>query len=90
MDATLGRVVYSKTGRDRGHVFVIIRVLDNDFVMVADGKLRTVAKPKKKRNKHLKYTEYVLEDIKRLLETGRKILDSDIRKALEGFSTEVL
>ena len=49
----VGMLAYSKCGRDRKRLFCVVGVLDTEFVLVADGKLRTLEKPKKKRLKHL-------------------------------------
>ena len=43
----IGRVAYSKSGRDKG-AFIIIDILDEDFVLISDGDLRPVEKPKRK------------------------------------------
>ena len=48
-----GRVVRSTAGRDGGRLFVVIAEVDQDFVLVADGSLRKIDRPKKKRRKHL-------------------------------------
>ena len=33
----VGRVVFSKAGRDAGHYFVVVAVLDKDHVAIANG-----------------------------------------------------
>lgn len=38
----VGRLVYSKAGRDQGRPLLVIRVIDNRLVLVVDGDLRTV------------------------------------------------
>ena len=48
-----GVAAISLKGRDKGRVFVVLYELDADFLMVADGNLRTLSRPKKKRRKHL-------------------------------------
>ena len=48
-----GEIVLSKAGRDRGRAFVVTEILDGDYVLLADGKLRTLERPKKKKRKHL-------------------------------------
>lgn len=78
----IGRVAYSKAGRDKERLFIVIGVIDEDFVLVADGDLRPVEKPKKKRIKHLKYTDLVAEDIVRIIESGKTLLNADIQKAI--------
>ncbi len=56
-DSCVGMLAYSKCGRDRKRLFCVVAVLDTDFALIADGKLHTVEKPKKKRLKHLSFTE---------------------------------
>lgn len=51
-----GRIVRSKAGRDCGRLFVVLSEVDCDFVMMADGDLRKIDRPKKKRRKHLSAT----------------------------------
>ncbi len=74
----LGQVVLSKAGKDSGSFYAVI-VEEGDFAYIADGRLRKVDKPKRKRKKHLAPTKTVLkaED----LET-----DSKLRAALLKFN----
>ena len=53
----VGMLAYSKCGRDQKRLFCVVEVLNTDFVRIADGKLHTVEQPKKKRLKHLSFTE---------------------------------
>lgn len=53
----VGMLAYSKCGRDRKRLFCVVQLLDTDFVLIADGKLHKTEKPKKKRLKHLSFTE---------------------------------
>lgn len=48
----IGMLASSKAGHDKGLVYVIIAE-DDEYVYLADGKLRTMAKPKKKNKKHI-------------------------------------
>lgn len=74
----LGQVVLSKAGKDSGSFYAVITE-EGDFAYIADGRLRKVDKPKRKRKKHLAPTKTVLkaED----LET-----DSKLRAALSKFN----
>ena len=47
----VGRVVLSKAGRDKGHYFVVMEVLDECHVAIANGCQRKVDNPKKKKIK---------------------------------------
>ncbi len=46
----VGRVVFSKAGRDAGHYFVVVAVLDKDHVAIANGCQRKVDNPKRRRS----------------------------------------
>jgi large subunit ribosomal protein L14e len=67
----IGRVVISKCGRDAGRRFLVTAEIDEDFVFVADGKNRTLQRQKKKRKKHLKATETIIEHLREKLRDGQ-------------------
>ena len=71
-----GQVVISKCGRDKGLALVVVDTADN-YVYLADGRLRRLSKPKKKKVRHLQPTGYFVE-----LEKNRELQDADIRKSL--------
>ena len=79
-----GNVVFSKKGRDKGRVFVVLLSLDADFVMIADGDTRKLDRPKKKRRRHLTALPASLPDILTLREKNL-LKDADIRKALKPY-----
>lgn len=90
MNITLGQVVYSKAGRDSGRKFVIVGIIDENYVLVSDGDLRRIEKAKKKKIKHIEVTENVLEQLGDKLKNNQKVANSDIRKAMsasEGITT---
>jgi ribosomal protein L14E/L6E/L27E len=80
-----GVVAVSKAGRDAGKYFVILEVQDDQHVLIADGELRKVNKPKRKKLKHLWIRPYVVEFIQNCLQEKKILMDSDVRKALTVF-----
>ena len=80
--AELGTVAISLAGRDKGRYFVVIEVLDNGYVKIADGSLRKVDNAKKKKLKHLKLKPVTIPTIKQKILDGEKIYDYDIRSHL--------
>lgn len=55
MDDLLGQLVVSLAGRDKGCICAVVGSADEEgFVYIADGRLRKVENPKKKKLKHLK------------------------------------
>ena len=83
---SLGDVVCSAAGRDARRYFVVVEVIDEQYVRIADGALRKLSSPKKKKQKHLVRTGQTLENIAQKLASGPKIFDSEIRNALESLS----
>lgn len=79
----IGMVVVSKMGRDEGRRFVVIQEVDSDFVMLADGKLRTMDHLKKKRRKHLKTTGIVVEELRSRLESHQSVENHEVRSWLK-------
>ena len=75
---SLGQLVKASCGR----YFFIVKIVDESFVLISDGKSRKLDKPKLKKIKHLKVEKYVNKEIKMLLQNGDKITDSYIRAEL--------
>lgn len=48
----VGMLARSKAGHDKGHVYVIIKE-EEAYVYLADGSIRTIERPKKKKRKHV-------------------------------------
>ncbi|OQB22341.1 MAG: 50S ribosomal protein L14e [Firmicutes bacterium ADurb.Bin182] len=78
----IGRIATSRAGRDKNRSFVIVDVLDNEYVAIADGMLRKLAKPKKKKLKHLFLQRDSAVIIKQRLSEGQQVLDAQIRDCL--------
>ena len=81
MDKLEGHIVRSKAGRDKGSLFIVLRTEEN-YAYIANGILRKVDRPKKKKLMHLQYSGYVA--IKP--ESVEEITDSMVRKAIAEYS----
>ena len=79
----VGRVVLSRAGRDQGHVFVIMDVIDENYVAIANGCQRKVDNPKKKKIKHLVAKEEIIEEIREKIFAKKRIFDSEVRNKLD-------
>lgn len=77
-----GQVVFSRAGRDAGRMFIITEAIDTNYVLIADGDLRKIEKPKKKKIKHLEAAGVIIEHIADKLVRGLKVSNSEIRRAL--------
>jgi ribosomal protein L14E/L6E/L27E len=58
--------------RDSKKYFVVIQIINEEYVYIADGSLRTIQKPKKKKIKHLIAGSSVSEEIRDLVLNGEK------------------
>ncbi|MBR5809640.1 MAG: KOW domain-containing RNA-binding protein [Clostridia bacterium] len=74
MEIERGSLVYSIRGRDKGTLFLVLK-RDDNFVYLADGDLRKIENPKKKKIKHVNKTNTLLE--------FDNISNSEIRKMLK-------
>ena len=85
-------MVGSRAGRDSGQRYLVVGKSGDRFVLVADGKTRRVAAPKKKNIRHLIFHPAVAEVIEEKLTAGEEVTDEEVRSALaelveeQGFS----
>lgn len=79
----IGRIVYSKAGRDSGKAFIIFDIVDENYVKIIDGDLRRIENPKRKKIKHLNITNEVVEELKYLIISKKNFSNAAIRKYLE-------
>lgn len=79
----LGKLVHSKSGRDKGKYFIIIGIIDAEYVYISDGDLRKIEKPKKKKLKHLGFTNLMADEIREAILSDGRISNSKIRKFLQ-------
>lgn len=82
-ELSLGQIVSSKAGRDKDKLFVVVQIIDSKYVMIADGDLRKIEKPKKKKVKHLQKYNMINSELKEKLENGKKIDNMHLRRELE-------
>ena len=87
MGYTVGQVVYSKCGHDKGKAFIVTEI-EEDFLYLTDGKSRKMDKPKKKKTKHVQITNYYDDELKTKIENGEYLLDADFVKALKKYSDQ--
>ncbi len=77
MDICKGMVVRSRAGRDAGRWFVIT-ALEGNYALLADGDLRRLEKPKRKKLMHLAGTKTVLD-------LSMYTTDNSLKQALAAF-----
>ena len=87
-DIKISDVVVSTAGRDRGDWFYVI---DEDpvYLMLANGKDRTLDKPKRKKRKHVQKVLRSETRVAEKLRLGDKVLNSELRRDLAYLSREM-
>ena len=81
-------VVLSTTGRDKGKIFFVIGIED-DMLLLANGKDRTLDKPKRKKQKHVQKVLRSETRVAEKLRLGDKVLNSELRRDLAFLSQEM-
>ena len=80
-DLTIADVVVSTAGRDVGQLFYVLET-DGTYLMLIDGKGRTIEKPKRKKIKHTKKVLRSETRVAEKLRLGDKVLNSELRRDL--------
>ena len=60
MEIKVGSIVRSIAGHDKGSLLLVV-AMEKGYAYVADGKLRKIEKPKKKKLKHLQGSNYLAD-----------------------------
>ena len=80
-------IVISLNGRDAGKRFIVIET-DTEYSLIVDGKGRRYEKPKRKKNKHLKFEDKADSLIADKLTGDGKITNNEIRRFLASYAAE--
>ena len=73
---SVGQLVLSRAGRDRGAALVVLAVVDARHVLCSDGALRPEARPKRKNVRHLAATTAIHPGVA----VGRPPNDAELRR----------
>ena len=87
-DISISDVVISTAGRDQGQLFYCIGT-DDQYVSLADGKGRTLDKPKRKKRKHVQKVLRSETRVAAKLRNGDKVHNSELRRDLAYLSREL-
>ena len=75
-------VVVSTAGRDQGDLFYVINE-DANYLMLANGKDRTLDKPKRKKRRHVQKVLRSETRVAAKILSGDKVLNSELRRVLQ-------
>ena len=80
-EINISDVVQSTAGRDQGQWFYVIEA-DPIYLMLANGKDRTLEKPKRKKRKHVTKVLRSETRVAEKIRSGDKVLNSELRRDL--------
>lgn len=83
-----GQIVLIKRGRDAGQYAIIIRLMDERFVLLADGDKKKFDRPKKKNMQHLQLLNYISPEVQSSLEETGRVTNGKLRFALAKYVNE--
>ena len=86
-DINISDVVVSTAGRDAGEWFYVISA-DPVFLLLANGKDRTLEKPKRKKRKHVQKVLRSETRVAEKIRSGNKVLNSELRRDLAFLARE--
>ena len=78
----------STAGRDQGRLFYVVGT-DPVYLFLANGKDRTLEKPKRKKRKHIQKVLRSETRVAEKLRLGDKVLNSELRRDLAYLSREM-
>lgn len=87
-DISISDVVVSTAGRDKGQLFYVIGC-DRQYLILADGKGRTLGRPKKKKRIHARKVLRSETRVAQKLRLGDKVLNSELRRDLAYLSRDM-
>ena len=85
---SIADVVMPTAGRDQGKIFYVIQE-DAMYLYLANGKDRTLDKPKQKKRKHVQKVLRSETRVAGKLRSGDKVLNSELRRDLADFSQDM-
>lgn len=85
IEAQLGQLVKVLKGRDAGDVYVIVGIVDNRFVWIADGDRRKFDQPKRKNIQHLELQPMISSEVVQSLQECGSVTNGKLRFAVNAF-----
>ncbi|WP_027964818.1 KOW domain-containing RNA-binding protein [Halalkalibacillus halophilus] len=86
----LGQLVKIKQGREMDQFAIIIDIVDEKFILLADGEKRKFNRPKRKNLHHVKLIDYVSEEVESSLQETGRVTNGKLRFAISKFVNEWL
>lgn len=83
VNISIGQLVMSKAGRDQTNVYLVIGILQNKYLLLANGRERKFKSPKQKNIHHVNVLKEIAQGVAEKLLSGMKITDEELRQAIK-------
>ena len=87
MEIARSDIVKSIAGRDKGKYFFVLEIED-EFLLLADGKTRKLECPKRKKRKHAQFAGRCDCRVAEKIRGEEKVTNSELRKTLAAFGED--
>jgi large subunit ribosomal protein L14e len=81
----IGQLVQVKRGKEAGKYAIVIALVDEKFVLLADGDKRKFDRPKKKNNQHVSPVSYISMEIVESLQESGRVTNAKLRFAISKY-----
>ncbi|MBP2002656.1 ribosomal protein L14E/L6E/L27E [Paenibacillus shirakamiensis] len=83
--AELGQIVKILKGRDAGGIAVVVEIVDEKFVCIADGDKRKFDQAKRKNIQHLEFMQHISSEVVQSLNEMGRVTNGKLRYAVRSF-----
>ncbi|WP_334075694.1 KOW domain-containing RNA-binding protein [Paenibacillus sp. A14] len=81
----IGQIAKTLRGRDAGSVYVIVGIVDERFVLIADGDKRKFDQPKRKNVQHLDLQPMISSEVIHSLQESGRVTNGKLRHAVNAY-----
>lgn len=82
----IGQLIKVLRGKDEERFAIVIEVLDERFVKIADGRKRKFDQPKKKNVLHLELLPFISQEVAISLQESGKVTNAKLRYFIEKYA----
>ncbi len=83
VNISMGQLVTSIAGRDEMQVYLVIGIKDNNLLLLANGRDRKMANPKRKNIRHVNVLKSIAKGMAAKLQSGKKVTDEELRQTIQ-------
>ena len=82
VNISIGQLVASNAGRDQTNIYLVIGILQNNYLLLVNGRERKFKNPKQKNIRHVNVLNSIAQGVAEKIHSGLKVTDEEIRQAI--------